>query len=126
MTAIQLTEKLKAYIISQIGSMAQNVPMVNFLKPLINRALDKNLGKVTKALDLISDDNGHIDVDGILSEMIQNISNTQPFAFNNSLLGDIEIGGGNIKLNIPLTDKRVVFSVADLEVFKNMITHKPQ
>lgn len=49
---------------------------------------------------------------------------TQPFIFKTSFVGDIEIGGGAIKLNIPLTDKRLVFNMSDLENFKGLLTSK--
>ena len=91
---------------------------------LITRALDKNFSKVTKALDLIADENGNVDVEGILTEMMENLMTTQPFTFKTSFVGDIEVGNGNIKLNIPLTDKRLVFNMTDLENFKEMLIAK--
>ena len=121
---MQLTDKLKSYVIAQLDSMSKTTPMIGFMKPLITRALDKNFSKVTKALDLIADENGNVDVEGILSEMMENLMTTQPFIFKTSFIGDIEIGGGNIKLNIPLTDKRLVFDMADLESFKEMLITK--
>lgn len=121
---IQLTNKLKSYIVAQLNSMSKTTPMVGFMKPLITRALDKNFSKVTKALDLIADENGNVDIEGILSEMMENLMTTQPFILNTSFIGNIEIGGGSIKLNIPLTDKRLVFSMTDLENFKEMLITK--
>lgn len=121
---IQLTDKLRSYIATQLDSMSKTTPMVGFMKPLITRALDKNFSKVTKALDLIADENGNVDVEGILSEMMENLMTTQPFTLKTSFIGDIEIGGGSIKLNIPLTDKRLVFDTTDLENFKEMLITK--
>ena len=86
--------------------------------------MDKNFSKVTKALDLIADENGNVDVEGILTEMMENLMTTQPFTFKTSFVGDIEVGNGNIKLNIPLTDKRLVFNMTDLENFKEMLIAK--
>lgn len=63
-------------------------------------------------------------VKGILSEMMDNLMTTQPFTIKTSFIGDVEIGGGNIKLNIPLTDKRLVFNMSDLENFKEMLITK--
>lgn len=34
------------------------------------------------------------------------------------------VGEGSIKLNIPFTDKRLVFDIADLESFKEMLIIK--
>lgn len=124
MKTIQLTDNLKSYILLQVNNMAVNTPMVGFIKPLITRALDKNFGKVKKALDLISDEEGNIDIENILSEMIQNVTTVQPFTLETSIVGDIEIGGGQIKLNLPFTTKKLVLDTADLEAFKEMLITK--
>lgn len=124
MTVMQLTDKLKSYISTQLDSMSSNTPVIGFLKPLITRALDKNFSKVTKALDLIADESGNVDIEGILSEMIENLMTTKPFLFKTSFIGDIEIGGGSIKLNIPFTEKKLVFDITDLENFKEMLITK--
>lgn len=124
MTVMQLTDKLKSYISTQLDSMSSNTPVVGFLKPIITRALDKNFSKVTRALDLIADESGNVDIEGILSEMIENLMTTKPFLFKTSFIGDIEIGGGNIKLNIPFTEKKLVFDITDLENFKEILITK--
>ena len=123
-TVIQLTDNLKSYILLQLDSMSKSNPMVGFMKPFITRALDKNFGKVTKALDLISDKEGNIDIENIITEMMENLMNTNPFTFKTSFIGDIEIGGGEIKFNLPFTSKRLVLNIADLETFKEMLITK--
>ena len=123
-TIMQLTDNLRAYVATQLDTMSKNTPMIGFMKPLITRALDKNFSKVTKALDLIANDEGKIDVENILTEMMENIMTTNPFTFKTSFIGDIEIGGGQIKFNLPLTDKRLVLDKTDLEAFKEMLITK--
>ena len=123
-TVIQLTDNLKSYILLQLDSMSKSNPMVGFMKPFITRALDKNFGKVTKALDLISDKEGNIDIESIITEMMENLMNTNPFTFKTSFIGDIEIGGGEIKFNLPFTSKRLVLNITDLETFKEMLITK--
>lgn len=120
----QLTDRLKEYVFSQVESIAKTNPMVSFIKPLITRAVDKNFIKVSKALDLIADKDGNVDVEGILTEMIESLMTTEPFTFKSSFAGDIEIGGGLIKLNLPMTSKRLVFSQADLQDFRDVLTSK--
>lgn len=97
---------------------------VIFMKPFITRALDKNFDKVTKTLDLISDKEGNIDIENIITEMMENLMNTNPFTFKTSFIGDIEIGGGEIKFNLPFTSKRLVLNITDLETFKEMLITK--
>lgn len=121
---MQLTDNLRAYVATQLDTMSKNTPMIGFMKPLITRALDKNFSKVTKALDLIANDEGKIDIEDILTEMIENVMNTNPFTFKTSFIGDVEIGGGQIKFNLPLTNKRLVLDMADLEAFKEMLITK--
>lgn len=123
-TVIQLTNNLKSYVSLQLDSMSKSNPMVGFMKPFITRALDKNFDKVTKALDLISDKEGNIDIENIITEMMENLMNTNPFTFKTSFIGDIEIGGGEIKFNLPFTSKRLVLNITDLETFKEMLITK--
>ena len=123
-TVIQLTDNLKSYVSLQLDSMSKSNPMVGFMKPFITRALDKNFDKVTKTLDLISDKEGNIDIENIITEMMENLMNTNPFTFKTSFIGDIEIGGGEIKFNLPFTSKRLVLNITDLETFKEMLITK--
>lgn len=124
MTIIQLTDNLKAYVATQVEQLSKTNPMVGFLKPIVVRALDKNFDKVHKALDLIADKDGNIDAEAILTEMMESVRTSQPFTFNTSFIGDIELGGGSIKLNLPFTNKRLVLGMQDLEMFKEMLTTK--
>lgn len=121
---MQLTDNLRAYVATQLDTMSKNTPMIGFMKPLITRALDKNFSKVSKALDLIADKDGNIDIENILAEMMENVMNTNPFTFKTSFIGDVEIGGGQIKFNLPLTNKRLVLDMTDLEAFKEMLITK--
>ena len=120
-STIQLSNNLKSYIVTQIDKISNNIPIINLTKPLITRALNKKFSEVTKLLDLIADDNGNIDIENILPEMIGNIMNAEPFIFNTPFLGDIELGGGSIKLNIPLTDKKLVLGEEDLKALKELL-----
>ena len=123
-TVTQLTDNLKSYVSLQLDSMSKSNPMIGFMKPFITRALDKNFDKVTKTLDLISDKEGNIDIENIITEIMENLMNTNPFTFKTSFIGDIEIGGGEIKFNLPFTSKRLVLNITDLETFKEMLITK--
>lgn len=123
-TIMQLTNNLRTYITTQLNTMSKNTPIIGFMKPLITRALDKNFNKVTSFFDLIANDEGKIDIENILAEMMDSIMNTEPFTFKTSFIGDVEIGGGQIKFNLPLTNKRLVLDITDLEAFKEMLITK--
>ena len=117
----QLTIRLKQYINSQITQISKNNPIIAFMKPLLTRALDKNFNKIDGYLSLISDDEGNIDAENILSEMIESITHTNTFNINAPIIGNIEIGNSQIKVNIPFTDKRLVFNYQDLQILKQAL-----
>lgn len=124
LTVMQLSDNIKRYIITQMDILSGGNPMIGFMKPLVTRGLDKNFSKVAKTLDLIADENGKIDVEGILSEMIENIKTSQPFTLKTSFIGDVEIGEGHVKLNLPFINKRLVLDQTDLDTLKEMLTAK--
>lgn len=121
---MQLGTNLKNYLVSQIDALSSSTPIIGFMKPLIVRALDKNISKIHKALDLIADKDGNVDIENIMAEMLDSVSNMKPFTFNTSFLGDIEIGGGNIKFNLPLINRRLVLNQSDLDTLRNMLITK--
>ena len=123
-TIEQLTTNLKSYVSQQLGILAKTNPIISFIKPIAVRALDKNIGKLNRTLDLIADKGGNIDIENILSEMMDSLMTTNPFSFKTEFIGDIEIGGGEIKFNLPLTNKRLVLNRTDLETFKEMLITK--
>ena len=53
--------------------------------------------------------------------MIQSVMNTRPFTYHTGFLGDLEIGGGFIKINIPMTNNQLVLGRNDLEELKQYI-----
>lgn len=120
-TVTQLSNGLKSYLLQQIDSIALDTPIIGFIKPLLLRVINKNFNKIQDYAKLISDENGNIDIENILPEMIQSVSNSNPFTFNVPMLGDIEIGGGFIKLNIPFTPKQLVFNTQDLQNLKDIL-----
>lgn len=124
LTIMQLSDNIRQYIDKQIDILSSNNPMVGFMKPLITRGLNKNFSNINKALDLIADENGQVDVEGILSEMIENVRNSKVFTINTSFIGDVEIGEGSIKLNIPFINKRLALDTTDLDTLKEMLTAK--
>lgn len=123
-SVMQLSKNLKEYLVSQIDILSGSTPMMGFMKPLIVRALDKNMSKIHSALDLISDKDGNVDIENIIAEMLDNISSMKPFSFNTSFMGEIEIGGGEVKFNLPFMNKRLVLNQPDLETLRNMLTTK--
>jgi hypothetical protein len=61
-------------------------------------------GKLDGLLKAIEDKDGKVDIEGILSESIDNLVVAQVKKYPNVFSG-VEIGGGTIKINIPSFDK---------------------
>lgn len=123
-TVPKLIESLQRYVDIQITEISKTNPMMGFMKPLISRAANNALGKADKALSLLADSNGNIDIGAILSEMADSLMTTQPFTINTSFIGDIVIGNGVIKVGIPYTERNLVFNSKDLQNLKEMLTIK--
>lgn len=114
---------LRGFIDTKLVSLSQNNPMLALIKPLAARAIDNNLYKVETLLKQVSDKDGLVDIEGIMSEMTDNIINTKPFKMDTGLLGELEIGAGRIKMDIPMMNKSLVLNQQDLIELKDMLTH---
>lgn len=112
---------LQKFIDQRLTSLAMESPLLALVKPLAVRAINNNLYKVEALLKQISDKDGLVDVEGILSEMSDNIMKTKPFKLNTGLLGELEIGAGRIKIDIPMMDKSLVLNQQDLTELKDML-----
>lgn len=117
-----LAERIKTYLGSQITRMAADSPVVGFMKPLILRVLDNHVYKIEDGLKMIADKEGNIDVEAILTEMLESVMSSRPFTINTSFIGDIEIGEGMIKMNLPVVNKRLAFNMSDLQELKELLT----
>lgn len=115
---------LQKFIDLRLTTLSQENPLIALLKPLAIRAIDNNLYKVETLLKQISDKDGLVDIEGILTEMSDNILNTKPFKLNTGFLGELEIGAGNIKMDIPIVNKSLVLNQQDLIELKDMLMHK--
>ena len=124
MTKIQLIERLQYFADKQLNSMAETNPVISFFKPIASRALKKKLSNITGFLDLVTDDNGNIDAENIISEMTSSLINTHPFGIDIPNLGRVTIGGGKIEMGIPFTDKSIVLNEKDLIELKDILTSK--
>lgn len=123
-TTQQFISNLKLYIKTQLDGLSKDNPLIGFLNPIITRIVDNNIHKIHKGLNLISDPQGNIDIESIITEMMYNIMESNPFNYNIPYLGNVELGGGNIKLNIPFTSKKLILNSSDLETMKEMLISK--
>lgn len=120
MNVIETIEKLKIFLGKQINSLATNNPLIAFAQPMISRIVNNKLNNANGFLSMLADDSGEIDTKALIPEMIQSVMNTKPFIYHTEFLGDLEIGGGFIKLNIPMTNNQIVLGRNDLEDLKRI------
>ena len=117
-----VSDKLIKFLNNEISSIAGKNPAIAFFRPLITRILNKNVDKITNILNLIADEEGKIDIIPLLEDMTQSLMETRPFTLDTGILGDIEIGNGLIKLNIPMIEKTITFNMQDINKLKQMLT----
>lgn len=124
MNVLTTIETLKLFLDRQINSLAMTNPIISFSKPLIKRIINNKIGQANGFLSMLADETGEIDVQSLIPEMIQSVMTTKPFIYHTEFLGDLEIGGGFIKLNIPMTNNQIVLGRNDLDSLKELFTNK--
>lgn len=121
---INVVEGINVFLLDQIDSLASTTPILNIIKPLVTRAIKNKTKGISKVLDLITEEDGTIDVNSILTEMSQALVNSTPFTFNIPSFGDINIGNGKIEIEIPFINKNIVFTESDLLTFRDLLISK--
>mgnify|MGYP006991644284 FL=1 len=124
MNVINTIETLKIFLNKQINSLAMTNPLISFSKPLIIRVVNNKMNQASGFLSMLTDDSGEIDVQSLIPEMIQSVMTTKPFIYHTEFLGDLEIGGGFIKMNIPMTNNQIVLGKADLDTLRDLFINK--
>lgn len=124
MNVLTTIETLKIFLNKQINSLAMTNPLISFSKPLITRIVNNKIDQADGFLSMLADSKGEIDVQSLIPEMIQSVMNTRPFTYHTEFLGDLEIGGGFIKMNIPMTNNQIVLGKADLDTLRDLFINK--
>lgn len=118
-----IIDKIVSFVDMKLSELSATNPFVLIIRPIVARVVNNNIEKVDSVLKLIQDKDGKVDVEGILSEMIDNLLVAQIKKYPD-VLGGVEIGNGTIKINIPFVDKAVVFDSSDIEIFKQSLIIK--
>lgn len=113
--------KIREGIIKYINQLSESNPNIQFFKPIICRVVKNFKLPFTDKLSLLADSNGEIDFEQLLSEMLNNVINANPFIIKTTSLGDIEIGNGCIKMMLPYLNKRIVLNTEDLRLLRDLI-----
>lgn len=111
---------LVSFIGIKLDEITLNMPILGLFRPVVAEMVNNNINKLDKVLSLISDDNGMINSDKILSEMLDNLI-VMPIQQYPDLFGGVSLGKGTITIKIPFLDKAIEFNSNDIESFKNLL-----
>lgn len=115
-----IIDKIVSFVDTKLSEMSASNPFILLIRPVVARVVNNNIEKLDSVLKLVQDKNGKIDIEGILSEMIDNLIVAQVKKYPN-ILGGVELGNGSIRVNIPFLDKAIVFDSTDIETFKQSL-----
>ena len=118
-----IMNNLHTFVDNKLTSIAQNTPVLALIKPIAVRMIDNNLYKVESILKQVSNKDGLVDIEEIISEMAESVVNTRPFKVDTGIIGELEIGDGKIKMDIPLMNKSLILTQQDIEELKEMLSH---
>lgn len=118
-----IIDKVVQFANNKLSEMSSSNPFVLFIRPVVARVINNNISKLDSILKLVQDSDGNVDIEGILSEMVDNLAVAQIKKYPNVLNG-IELGNGSIKVNLPFFDKAIVFDTDDIESFKKSLITK--
>lgn len=101
----ELINKLVEFLDIKLTNLSKDNQLINvFIRPIFSRIINNNIGKVNQALSIIADENGMIDADGILNDMIDNLI-ISPVKEERG----IKIGAGTVEIKIPFINKAIAF-----------------
>ena len=110
----------KKFINDKITELAVRNPLFNIGKPFITTIINNNIDKVDDFMKLLEDKNGDIDIKGIFTEVVNNLL-VNPSQYYPDLFGGITIGDGEISMNVPLLNKKLIINSKDINTFIQQI-----
>lgn len=117
----QLFKGINTFISDYSDKIALDNPVMCFIKPILIRIVNNKLSEYESTLSLISDKEGNIDIEGILTEIVTSLTKVNPFNYNIGGI-NISVGGGTIGMDLPIINKHIVFNTSDIEYLKELLT----
>lgn len=118
-----IIDKIVGFANAKLSELSSTNPVVLIARPYIARVINNNIAKFDSLLKLAQDDNGMVDIEGIINETADNLLVAQVKKYP-EILGGVEIGNGTIRVKIPLIDKVIELDTNDLTAFKETLTSK--
>ena len=108
-----IIDKIVGFVDTKLSEMSSTNPLVLIARPFIARVVNNNLNKLDSLLKLVQDEKGMIDVEGIMSETVDNLLVAQIKKYP-EVLGGVEIGNGKVRMNIPVINKAKIMIIGHL------------
>lgn len=118
-----IIDKVVSFANAKLSELSSTNPVVLIARPYIARVINNNIAKFDSLLKLAQDDNGMVDIEGIINETADNLLIAQVKKYP-EVLGGVEIGNGTIRVKIPLIDKVIELDTNDLTAFRETLTSK--
>lgn len=118
-----IIDKVVGFANAKLSELSSTNPVVLIARPYIARVINNNIAKFDSLLKLAQDDNGMVDIEGIINETADNLLVAQVKKYP-EVLGGVEIGNGTIRVKIPLIDKVIELDTNDLTAFRETLTSK--
>lgn len=118
-----IIDKIVGFANAKLSELSSTNPVVLIARPYIARVINNNIAKFDSLLKLAQDDNGMVDIEGIINETADNLLVAQVKKYP-EVLGGVEIGNGTIRVKIPLIDKVIELDTNDLTAFKETLISK--
>lgn len=118
-----IIDKIVGFANAKLSELSSTNPVVLIARPYIARVINNNIAKFDSLLKLAQDDNGMVDIEGIINETADNLLVAQVKKYP-EVLGGVEIGNGTIRVKIPLIDKVIELDTNDLTAFRETLTSK--
>lgn len=118
-----IIDKIVGFANAKLSELSSTNPVVLIARPYIARVINNNIAKFDSLLKLAQDDNGMVDIEGIINETADSLLVAQVKKYP-EVLGGVEIGNGTIRVKIPLIDKVIELDTNDLTAFKETLTSK--
>lgn len=118
-----IIDKVVGFANAKLSELSSTNPVVLIARPYIARVINNNIAKFDSLLKLAQNDNGMVDIEGIINETADNLLVAQVKKYP-EVLGGVEIGNGTIRVKIPLIDKVIELDTNDLTAFRETLTSK--
>ena len=100
MNVNDISNGTKQYLFDLVDSLSQNDFTIGIVSPLVKTGIENNFNKITKTLNLISDEEGNIDIDKLIDDIIKSSLNSKFVSYPLSSFGSIDIGNNAITFNV--------------------------